>query len=498
MKNNKLLKKIAVMLLAVIMAAIAVSAFAEEGALDSTEGAPAIVSQNIAYQGSFNLCYAIDAASVQGGSVTVNIYDADMKYLSSYKSDVTRKITPVGGEAIEVYVAITAPIATKDMADVYYAQAVDAMGNKSEFKKYSIAEYLYEMLYDNGIADAVEGTKRYNQKLFFEKLLEVGALAQTVLINDALAEGETPETLVTDYKYVRITDGTLDGYSAGAYAVGDKVTLAYNGAASGFVGWEVSALDGTSKFLSGNTLTVDEHAVIAPRYANVATFEDGYLSTSYVKNYFFNSGSAILAENAADYDPITKYTIENDPADSANKVLKVVCTGQNTQTAGFTRLNVSNENPSGSTYVFETKLYLEAATWSGDVTQIHFVNSSIANLVSFRIYTQQGSDTFSIHQNNAGGSGTEAIVTNLPRCEWVSLRIEWYKGSSAEDTRAKIYVGVADGEMECVGDIPAYLNPAFTGELSQVRVAHQRTNASTVYFDDIALSQIDKAYSSEK
>ena len=502
MKNTKALKFFAVMAVALLLALTSVFASAEEDAKTSPlappESSPTIVSQNIAYQGSFNLCYAVDAASVSGGSVTVNIYDAEKNYLRSYTATTTESITPVGGSEVEVYVVITSPIATKDMGDVYYAQAVDVDGNVGALKRYSVAEYLFEMLYDNGIADAEEGTKRYNQKLFFEELLKVGSLAQTVLINDKLAEGAVPEVLVEDYGYVRVTDGLVDGYLAGAYANGAKVSLTYTGTKANFVGWEVKYLDGTSKYLSTNTFTVDAHAVVVPYYSNVATFEDGYLSTSKLRNFFFSSGSAILAENAANYESvITKYSVVSDPADAANKVLKVVCTGEKTQTAGFTRVDVSNDNPGGNTYVFETKIYLEAATWTGDVTQIHFVNSSIANIVSFRIYTTQGSDTFAIYQNNSNGSGTGVIASDLPRCEWVSLRIEWYQGDSADNTRAKIYVGVADGEMECVADIAAYLTPAFTTELSQVRIAHQRTNASTVYFDNIALSRIDKAYSAE-
>ena len=503
MKNTKALKILAITVGAVMLIALTTVFASAEGdarsaPLTPTESSPAIISQNIAYQGAFNLCYAVDAASVSGGSVTVNIYDADKNYLRSYTSSATEKITPVGGSETEVYVLVTAPVATKDMGDVYYAQAVDADGNVSALKRYSVAEYLYEMLYDNGISDAEAGTKRYNQKLLFEELLKVGSLAQTVLINDKLSDGETPEVLVEDYGYVRVTDGLVDGYLAGAYPEGAKAALTYNGTKTNFVGWEVKYLDGTSKYLTGSSLTVDAHAVVVPYYSNAATFEDGYLSTSKLRNYFFNSGSAILAENAADYTSvITKYSVVSDPADAANKVLKVVCTGENTQTAGFTRVDISNDNPAGNTYVFETKMYIEAATWTGDTTQVHFVNSSIANLVSFRIYTAQGSDTFAIYQNNAGGSGSDMIVSGLPRCEWVNLRIEWYKGDSAENTRAKIYVGIADGEMECVADIAAYLTPAFSSDLSQVRIAHQRTNASTVYFDNIALSRIEKAYSAE-
>ena len=158
MKNTKALKFFAVMAVALLLALTSVFASAEEDAKTSplapTESSPTIVSQNIAYQGSFNLCYAVDAASVSGGSVTVNIYDAEKNYLRSYTATTTESITPVGGSEVEVYVVITSPIATKDMGDVYYAQAVDVDGNVGALKRYSVAEYLFEMLYDNGIADA--------------------------------------------------------------------------------------------------------------------------------------------------------------------------------------------------------------------------------------------------------------------------------------------------------------------------------------------------------
>jgi len=502
MKNNKLIKVMAAIILSILILAAAISVNAEQVSdpqpITPTENGPRIISQNIAYQGAFNLCYAIDAATVAGGSVSLFVYDSEMNYIASYITEEKCFITPVGSSEIEVYVLITAPVATKDMGDIYYVQAIDGEGNASGVKKYSVAEYLLEMLYDNGFVNAEEGTKQYNQKLFFEKLLEVGALAQTVLINDELEESEAAEPLVTSYKYVRVVDGTANGYATGAFAAGDNATIGYLGGDSAFFGWEIKYFDGSSEYLNGNVLTVTDHAVVVPYSSNAADFEDGLLSTAFIKNYFYINGSAILAENAESHEPITKYSVENDPIKAANKVLKVVCTGETTQSAGHTKVEVSNDNQSGNTYIFETKIYISEATWTGDVTQIHFVNSSIANLVSFRIYTQQGSDSFSIIQNNSGGSGTEALVSGLPRKEWVSLRIEWYKGDSAENTRAKIYVGIADGALSCVADAPAYLAPTFTSELSQVRIAHQRTNASTVYFDDIALFEIDKAYTREE
>ena len=238
-----------------------------------------------------------------------------------------------------------------------------------------------------------------------------------------------------------------------------------------------------------------------PSNNRVADFESGEYGTPYLTNYVCSGSTAVNVEDkdtlGAGFVAITEYSVVSDPKNSANKVLMAHTTGERTHAAGFTKVLVSNENPEGKVYVLETRFYLESATLTGDVTQIHFVNSSITNLVSFRIYTTAGGDTFAIHENNSDGSGTGAIVSDLPMREWVTMRIEWYQGDSADTTRAKIYIGISDGEAECVADIAAYRIVAFTSELSQVRIAHQRTNASTVYFDDISLEQTDKAYSAE-
>ena len=113
-----------------------------------------------------------------------------MTLKGSFTSTEVETITTAGGESRNVYVVKTLPIAAKDMADVYYAKPIDGAGNEGALKRYSVAEYLYERLYANGVVNAEEGTKAYNQKLFYEAILDMGAMAQTVLINDKLAEGD--------------------------------------------------------------------------------------------------------------------------------------------------------------------------------------------------------------------------------------------------------------------------------------------------------------------
>ena len=77
-----------VIALTLILGAIpAISVMAEESS------APEIISQNIEYGGYFGLMYAVDAATVKGGKVTVTVYDAQMNKVGSYTQTNTEEIT---------------------------------------------------------------------------------------------------------------------------------------------------------------------------------------------------------------------------------------------------------------------------------------------------------------------------------------------------------------------------------------------------------------------
>jgi len=294
-KNSKIISLVLAVVL--VFGMLATTALAAGAAAEPTEGGPEIISQNIAYQGTFGLIYAVDAATVKGGSVTVNVYDDGMNFLASYTSSKTEDITPANSEPTLVYVVQTNAVAAKDMGDVFYAQAVDAQGNAGALKSYSVAEYLYERLYANGVYKATEGVA-FHQKEFYENTLAMGASAQTVLINDKLAEGATPETLVTALNYVYVENGFFNGVSTKLSTEAFSVTPTFDESCGLLVEnkWNVTRfVDGalTTETVAGGTeVSVSGTVIITPVYTDA--------TGDYYNNYDI-TGTRINydAENAA-------------------------------------------------------------------------------------------------------------------------------------------------------------------------------------------------------
>ncbi|MBO5316440.1 MAG: hypothetical protein J6B48_08430 [Clostridia bacterium] len=220
----------------VLFAAMAITVSA-----DTETNSDIIISQNVAYTGDFALMYAVDPAKVTA-PVTLNIYEAEPTEASTAKYTFTSSATTpaaTSGLDIDAYIFIANGTAAKDMTKVYYAQVVDANGVKSEVKRYSVAEYLYERLATPDITE--------KQEALYESVITFGDKAI-----DLLAAGNP---LVSAYKYVTIEGGTLDGtYDAGIYLKNDTV----NPQAEGVTSWTAS--DGT-KVANGESYTIGDNHV---------------------------------------------------------------------------------------------------------------------------------------------------------------------------------------------------------------------------------------------
>jgi len=481
-----------------IVASAADAEDATAAPLTPTENGPEIVSQNIAYNGYFGLVYAIDAASVSGGSVKVNVYDAKMNYLDSFAPYKQETIVTVGGTTYtDAYLVETSPVAAKDMADQYYAQAVDADGNVGELKRYSVAEYVFQMLYANGINEATDG-KRYNQKLFLTSLLEFGSHAQTVLINDKLADGEPTEALVNTYKYLRVSEGYFEGgYTTAVYPAGTEITVTYEGTASNRIGWTLTAEDGTATNVVGDTVTVSDHATLTPYYSNAVTFEDGVLNNEYLYSMFYLSGTAYDAGTAVDGSPAQVYSIVNDPDDASNKVLKLVSQSNVNSSAGQTFIELMNDDSTGSTYVFEARMRYSDINAKGNFTTFYFGGMTE---VYFRLGSSTTTTKLNVMHSNATSTTAATVKTSvIPNGEWFNIRIEFYKTNDAATTTTRIYVGADGGELEYVCDINGYesadaLDPDKTADILRIKHATTADVNYTLYLDDVSYTRIDKAY----
>lgn len=450
MKNRIISLVIALALIAGMIPAVVASA--EEATT------PEIISQNIEYNGYFGLMYAVDAATVKGGKVTVAVYDAEMNKVGSYTKDKTEDITTAEGKTVTVYAITTAPVAAKDMADVYYAKATDAEGNESELKRYSVGEYLYERLYANGVINAEEGTKDYNKKVFYENVLAMGASAQTVLVNDKKAEGEAKEALVTDYKYVSVTGGVLaDGYTAGIFEKGTTVTV--NHTATAPEGKALTAWKSASNTYTSASFALDDHAVIAPVYGNaVLDFEVGGIPASVTTS--LTTGTAFCTTEGG---KMCLY-------------LNTVKGGADSVAFGLTALS----EPDYNTTVFETDFKLAHVGPSSSYFE-NFVLTDANGNIAYKFTFRHGDAGIQI---NDGSDNQQTVIA--PKGTWISLRIE-YTYVDENNVTINTYV---NNELK-------YSSTNFVGEtaIKNVCVFKQTTDTgvgSRTFYDNVSFKQIKK------
>ncbi len=441
-----------------IAAVPAVFASAEEA-----ESSPEIISQNIEYDGYFGLMYAVDASTVKGNKVTVTVYDAEMNALGSYTSTSTETITRANGDKVLAYVLTTAPVAAKDMADVYYAKATDGEGNVGETKRYSVGEYLYERLYLNGIINAEAGTKDYNKKVFYENVLAMGASAQTVLVNDKKAEGETPETLVTDYKYINVTGGALaDGYTSGIFEAGATVTINHTASApegQALIGWASG-----SAVYSSATFALNDHAVLTPSYGSaVVNFENDKIPFAYELNST-NSSLFVTTQGGRKCAYLRTYS---DAADSIT----------------FTPTVMAETNY--NTVVFDTMLQLRHNGPSTTYFQNYAFTDAEGN-VAYQFTLRHGDAGM---QFNDGTNNEQLVIA--AKDTWFNLRIE-YTYIDESNVQINTYV---NNELK-------FSSTNFVGDtaIKDVCVFKHTTDAAigaSIFYDDVSFKQIYVAPAAE-
>ena len=230
----------------------------------------------------------------------------------------------------------------------------------------------------------------------------------------------------------------------------------------------------------------------------VATFTEGF-DTKYVHSFSFDGEEQL---SVTDIDVLkmsslfTQYSLYADPKDASNQVLRAVNKNGGTK-AGYTRVDISNENPTGSCYTFETKMYAEVYKAGYNLSCIFFVDKNGKN--AFSVYVSVDSTTGKMKIASTGNNSYPSKGTNLlegsdvsvaPK-SWFTLRMEFYhEGTSASKTNTylKLYVN----------DTIAYSGLAycdFGAEIDYVKIDHCKTNqSSAVLFDDISLTRTNKKY----
>ena len=226
-KNSKILVLI-LSLVIIVSAAFVMSASAAE-----TDPKVEIVSKNLSYEDNIRILFAVKAENIGDADVALKVYEEDP--LDNPEAEVKETVYAAYTESINSYgecqVFFTKGIAAKFLNKQIYAQAevtVDGVTYKSRVERYSIVEYCHEMIAKES-TDAAKDAK-------YMDVIEYGAAIQSFLTDDGKYNG----ALATEYNYVTIEGGTLDGkYDSGIYLAGAKVYPQAQGVAK----WEAS--DGT-------------------------------------------------------------------------------------------------------------------------------------------------------------------------------------------------------------------------------------------------------------
>ena len=189
---------------------------------------PEIANMNVQYTDKFCLVYAVPADSVQGGSATLHLYedypeDETTDCIKEYS--VSKTTLPAdSGLDYEAYLFYTDGVAAMALDKVFYAQVVDANGNKSDVQSYSVVEYLYTRLAE------VDGKKNTDaQNGLYEYVIGFGTYAQQVFLKeDVLAS----TTLISDYYYFTTSGCTVNGKTSGVLPLNKTFDIEYDKATS--------------------------------------------------------------------------------------------------------------------------------------------------------------------------------------------------------------------------------------------------------------------------
>ena len=339
MKKNFKILTLALAAALIIGTAIGISASAEVTA-------PEIISQNVEYGGNYALLYAVKADTVVGNSVSIAVYDnANCTGKAVFTDAIEAKAENTESvHGIPCYVFTTNGIAAKDM-DVQYYVKVTA-DNGETVKRYSVAEYLYERLYKNGVAYSTDAGDVKRAELY-NTILLYGKQAQDVLfnLNDKTEDDRT--TFVTDMKYVYVEDAvaTFDGkYSSAILSKGSALTLiSSESSIPAFDLFDLTTGKKIGTVAPGTEVKINEHTKVvaynpyaASKYADIA------------ENY-----------NGKSYSDLSSFITEFGPSSwtKSEKIENDALVIKSTD-AGEYNYSFNHINAVSTDYVFETDLRL--------------------------------------------------------------------------------------------------------------------------------------------
>ena len=453
MKNYSkiIITVVSLVLLAVCAFGITVSAEGSEGEKKLT-----VISQNVAYSEKMYLYYAVYPENVDVNGMVLNVYTENPDVNSNAAIVATVKNATdvtISGNGVDYNCRAfcTPGVALKNLSTVFYVQAVAFDGTKSAVKRYSVVEYLNEMIYT--VTDSAK-------KAAYRDLLAAGDAAQLLL--DYYPNGKNDTA--TNYNYVKVVDGKIsDGFKKGAYLTDSSIKITYTGTDSSFNGWKITSLEnGTSETVAfADEVTIKESVIIEPVKLAYQPGNGRYynnLSGSYLCYTFNGDGQAL--NGASNYGTATLETRDG--------VAVLERTKAEWKTEHFYYNRTGNEFPgdhsNATCKVFEFDWKIGG-----------FDLGSNNERQMFRL---DGNDYIKLYKNSDGVTYSlgKADTAAIAKDEWCNVRLEFYNVSGTK--YVEIYVNDVYACTQTVNDktntfnnrLYFYLEASFTQVGSYVNV----------------------------
>lgn len=244
-----------------------------------------ILSKNVEYGSKTYLYYAVPVRLVKAddraaGNLWLNVCDEDGTLAFKQYPEEEQKM--VWGELC--YIFKTRGVPAKELNTVERVQVETASGDMSSVESYSVQEYLYDKLYEEGYAAKTESDvgadgKDYIRRNLYYGLLKYGVLAQQLLAPDA-------KNKIGGVYYVNAPAATA---TLGRFEQPTTVAINYDDSKTPegkiFVGWEYALYNDVGDLIDagyaqdGASFVTNGYASFKPAFNTVNhkydTFDDG-------------------------------------------------------------------------------------------------------------------------------------------------------------------------------------------------------------------------------
>ena len=443
-KNTKIL--VLILSLALIIASMVAVIASADAADPSVE----IVSKNLSYEDNIRILFAVKSSNIGNAVVKLNVYESDPKDNPDLAPAET--VSPAFNGEIGSYgvcdVFFTKGIAAKFLSKQIYAQAVVTVGGvtyKSDVERYSIVEYCHEMIAKES-TDAAKDAK-------YMDVIQYGASIQSFLADDGKYDG----ALATDYKYVTIEGGTLDGrYDSGIYLKNATLNPTVAGATK-LVTDSGDVVNNGADFVVGDTnvsfAKADEKALATE------TFEGGALPS----NISFVDTLPKIGNLGNSYGT-SAYAVGKFENNTTNTTKCLFTSNKYAQSKAIIQIAESAVAEVGADMVeFEADLCLD---WNTNGDNCEFFNLVLTDKDGNAAYNLvlrnmiNGNRIVLLNRNTDGSMGAKGTQTLLMNADnvWFNLRVT-YKYVNASEIAVEIFL---NGNSIRTETIPATAGGAIT------------------------------------